>query len=181
MAHLKYNAHIGGGSHLPILIEIMAATDGPVLELGMGLFSTPYLHWACYDTRRKLVSYESKESFNNLFVFDDPREVGNKYEEYHQIIYVPDNKWDEVDLFAEHWSVVLVDHAPGRRRRVEINRLSIHADYILVHDSDDLPKHKEHYRFDEIYPLFKYRYDYDKVFPRTTVLSNFKDLTWLSK
>jgi len=175
--HLKYQAHIGGGSHLPILMKIMTITTGPVLELGMGLFSTPYLHWACYDSRRKLVSCESKEGFNNLFVFNDPREVDNRYEEYHQIIYVPDNKWDEVDLLSEHWSVVLVDHAPGKRRKEEVKRLANKADYILVHDSDDLPKHIEHYKFNEVYPLFKYRYDYDKVFPRTTVLSNFKDLS----
>lgn len=175
--HLKYNAHIGGGSHLPILMKILAMTEGPVLELGMGLFSTPYLHWACYDTKRKLVSCESKEGFNNLFVFNDPREVNNKYDEYHQIIYVQNNKWDEVDLLSVHWSVILVDHAPGKRRKEEVKRLANNADYILVHDSDDLPKHIEHYKFHEVYSLFKYRYDYDKVFPRTTVLSNFKELS----
>ena len=174
--HLKYNAHIGGGSHLPILIQIVNMTEGPILELGMGLFSTPYLHWVCYGTQRKLVSYESKKEFYDLFVFNDPREVNNKYG-FHDINLVENNNWDAIDFSTEHWSVVLVDHAPGKRRKEEVKILANLADYILVHDSDELPKHVAHYKFYEAYPLFKYRYDYDHVFPRTTVLSNFKDVS----
>jgi hypothetical protein len=171
---INAHMHIGGGSHLPILSKIMNMTEGPVLELGMGLFSTPYLHWACFDTHRQLVSYENKRDFYGLFVFDDKREAGNAYD-YHQIGFVENSDWDRVDL-SGHWCVVLVDHNPGPRRKVEIRRLAQLADYIVVHDTDD--KNDWYYKYSEVYPLFRYRYD-TKIYPRTTVLSNLKDLSSL--
>jgi preprotein translocase subunit YajC len=53
----------GYGSHLPILIKLVEMTDGPILELGSGLFSTLFLHWACFLKKRKLVSYDNDEEF----------------------------------------------------------------------------------------------------------------------
>lgn len=170
MKQINFHNHLGGGSHLPLLIKLLEMTDGPVLELGMGMFSTAFLHWACYDKKRKLVSCESKPDFMELFDFHDKREEGNDIS-YHQVVFVED--WDEVDL-SGHWSVVLVDHAPGPRRKEEIRRLANSADYIVVHDTNG--RNNWHYNYTEIYPLFKYRYDYDKAYPFTTVLSNFKDL-----
>ena len=172
---LNYHPHIGGGSHLSILMKLVNMTEGPILELGMGLFSTPYLHWACYDNKRTLVSCENKKDFHDMFIFNDHREANNDYT-YHKMIFVEDSDWDKIDLVDRHWSIVLVDHNPGPRRKEEIRRLANSADYILVHDSDDLNKHHRHYKFPEIYPLFKYRYD-NNIYPRTTVLSNFKDLS----
>ena len=34
-------------SHLPALLACIAVTHGPVLELGVGHFSTPHLHALC--------------------------------------------------------------------------------------------------------------------------------------
>jgi hypothetical protein len=153
----------GDGSHLPVLIKIMSLTKGAVLELGMGTFSTPFLHWACYPEKRRLVSYDNvpdlltwSQSFIN---------------EYHQIYLVED--WDSIDL-SEHWSVALVDHAPTGRRRHEIRKLADHADYVIVHDSQ--PDRERWQKYEHIYPLFKYRKDFGLENPMTTVLSNFKDL-----
>src|SRR3954454_11711777 len=36
-------------THFPVLIKLIQMTDGPVLELGSGLFSTPLLHWLCFE------------------------------------------------------------------------------------------------------------------------------------
>lgn len=170
MKKISAHMHIGGGSHLPILMRIMNITDGPVLELGMGLFSTPYLHWACYEQKRKLVSCENKNAFYNMFIFDDYREKDNGYD-YHEMKFVID--WDKVNI-SGHWSVVLVDHNPGPRRKVEVARLADSADYVVVHDTNG--RNDWYYHFTEVFPLFKYRYD-TKFCPQTTVLSNFKDLT----
>jgi hypothetical protein len=166
---IKAHMHIGGGSHLPILIKVLRLTDGPVLELGTGLFSTPFLHWACYPNR-KLVSYENKEEFFNTWNFDDKREAVNDYS-YHQRYLVTD--WDKIDI-SERWGVVLVDHNPGPRRRDEIKRVANNADYIVVHDTDD--KNDWYYKYAEYFPLFKYRWD-SKIYPRTTVLSNFFEIS----
>lgn len=154
------------GSHIPALIKVINKTSGPVLELGMGLFSTPYLHFACYPDR-KLVSYESNKNFYDwLSPFK-----GN----FHEIKFVED--WEKIDI-SEHWSVVLVDHEPFSRRKEEIKRLAKSADYIVVHDTN--PRLDRKSRYSEIYPLFKYRHDFNREKPYTAILSNFKDLSKLS-
>ena len=169
---IKAHMHVGGGSHLPILIKVLSLSDGPVLELGTGLFSTPYLHWACYDAKRKLVSYENKKEFFDTWNYEDKRESNNDYS-YHQRILVENNEWDKIDI-SEHWGVVFIDHNPGPRRREEMKRVANNADYVVVHDTDD--KNDFYYKYAEYFPLFKYRWD-SKIYPRTTVLSNFKDLS----
>jgi len=171
---LKAHMHAGGGSHLPILIKVLGLTDGPVLELGTGLFSTPFLHWACYPNR-KLVSYENKKEFFNTWNYDDKREAGNNYDSYHTRILVED--WDKIDI-SEHWGVVFVDHNPGPRRREEMKRVANNADYVVVHDTDE--KNDWYYKYSEYFPFFKYRWD-SKIYPRTSVLSNFKDLYEFTK
>ncbi len=153
------------GSHLPALMKVINISDGPVLELGMGMFSTPYLHFACYPKRR-LASYENdKEVYNWLNIFKS---------DYHEIHLVED--WDKIDLFG-HWSTVLVDHNPTSRRREEIKRLAQSADYIVVHDTN--PRLDRKYKFSEIYPLFKFRKDFNREKPYTSILSIFKNLSSL--
>lgn len=173
MKSLKYNCHVGEGSHLPVLMNIFNITDGPVLELGMGLFSTPYLHWACYEKKRKLVSCESRLEWIEIFDFSDKREVRNDYGGYHTVYHVED--WDAFDVLQEHWSVVLIDHAPGPRRHVEAARLANNADYIVLHDTNG--RHDFHYHYTKIYPLFKYRHNTSKIYPESSVVSNFKDVS----
>ena len=154
------------GSHLPHLIKVINKTRGPVLELGMGLFSTPYLHFACYPERR-LVSYENhKDFFDSLSPFKS---------NYHEIYFVTD--WDKIDI-SGHWSVVLVDHEPFSRRKEEIKRLAKSANYIVVHDTN--PRLDRKSKYSEIYPLFKFRKDFNREKPYTAILSNFKDLSKLS-
>ena len=149
------------GTHLPALIKAINATDGPVLELGMGIFSTPFLHFACYP-ERKLVSYENVGSYKNDF--DNFRST------YHQIHLIDD--WSKADL-SGHWSVALIDHEPAIRRKEDIKRLADNTDYIIIHDTN--PKTEHRFRYREIYPLFKYRMDFNYEKPHTTILSNFKD------
>jgi hypothetical protein len=148
------------GSYMPILIKILENTDGKVLELGMGL-STAMIHMMCLKTKRPIVSYESDNQWfekNKLYLTD-----------WHQLKFV--KGWDDADIDNEFWDVVLVDHHPARRRHEEVIRLANKANYIILHDTDIF---KNYYERSGIYSLFKYRYDYDKCFPATTVLSNFK-------
>ena len=154
-------------THLPILMKLVGMTNGPILELGTGIFSTPYLHWACFEKKRKLVSYERQPEYFEM--------VKQYICDYHQIYLVNKNCWDKIDIDAEHWSVVLVDHSPSKSRKDEVRRLANLADYIVLHDTDD--EYDLTYKYSEIYPLFKYRYDFAGLSPRTTVVSNFKDLS----
>jgi len=147
-------------TYLPILMKLVSMADGPILELGTGIFSTPYLHWACFETKRKLVSYEEKQSYFEM--------VKQYICDYHMICM----DLDKID--GEHWSIILVDQYPASRKET-IKKFVNSADYIVLHDSDE--KYDEIYKYSEIYPLFKYRRDFDKVLPRTTVVSNFKNLS----
>lgn len=155
------------GSHLPVLDKLLSLTSGPVLELGVGLTSTPFLHWLTSPKERPLVSYENDPAYYQEFVqFRDA---------CHRVCLVSD--WDEAEIERE-WDIALVDHAPAGRRIVDIRRLANWAKYIAIHDSHW--KMDRHYHYKEIYPLFRWRYDYkpyESVYmPVTTVLSNFVDL-----
>lgn len=152
------------GSHLPVLIKLVSITDGPILEFGLGMFSTPFLHWSCHQTKRSLVSYDNSKEFCE--------DYKNFNSDFHKIVFVDD--WDKIDL-SGHYSVVLIDHAPSRRRKEEVRRLANSADYIVIHDSQR--EVDRHYRYSHIYSLFKYVKEYNYAKPHVTILSNFKDLT----
>ena len=100
------------GTHLPLLIKAISMTTGDVLEIGMGLYSTPFLHWACFN-KRKLVSYDNDAEYFNM---------NKQYEEgLHEVHFVDD--WDSMDI-EKPWDVVLVDHGPSERRIVDIKKLA---------------------------------------------------------
>lgn len=149
------------GNHLPILMKLFSMTHGTILELGSGMYSTPYLHWACYPTKRRLVTYEDHPKwidFARMFVAD-----------FHTVHFVSD--WNSADL-SESWSIVLVDHDPisGRKRAEDVKRIT-HADYVVCHDSENGRDHV--YRYSTILRLFRYRWKYtDAGYPYTTVFSN---------
>lgn len=141
-------------------------TDGPILEVGGGLFSTPFLHWDCFPQKRELVTYENSPEWFNIL---------RKYRtDFHNIILV--DSWDDMPI-ERYWEIAFIDHAPAERRKVEIARLANFARYIIVHDSDK--RTETLYGLEEIYPLFKYRYDYTGAKPNTVILSNFIDLNKL--
>lgn len=155
---------MGWGSHLPVLIKVMEITDGPVLELGGGLYSTPYLHWECSRTGRKLVTIESNPDFYH--------KLKQYQSDFHDIVFVED--WDDAEIEAE-WEVAFIDHDPAERRKTDIARLAYNARYLVVHDTEK--KEERFYGYNEIYPLFKHVWKYRGVKPHTSVLSNFVDLS----
>ena len=152
------------GTHLPVLIKLLGITDGPILELGIGLYSTTYLHWTCFSKKRKIVSYENQAGW--IYYFEKYRS------DFHQINFI--ENWDELEV-KDFWDIILIDHGPDIRRGIDAGRFANNAKYIILHDSE--PKNDYRYRYSEIYPLFKYRFDFNEVIPHTTVLSNFVDLT----
>lgn len=158
---------IDWGSHLPVLIKLIPRTTGNILELGTGWYSTPFLHWLCMDQDRQLVSYENDKEYYKLF---KPAE-----NELHKVIFV--DTWIEADIKKE-WGVAFIDFRPKLERRKAVRDLANLAKYIIIHDSD--PEINRFYNYTSIYSLFKYRFDYKKFSPNTTVLSNFKDLEFLS-
>lgn len=153
-------------SHIPVLLKVMGVSSGPVLEMGTGFGSTILLHYLCREMGRSLVSYDNKMNYI--------REVESFHGGFHEVKFV--SNWDDADILKP-WSVALIDHVPKTRRRVDVARLANYAEYIICHDSEVRSSH--HYKYGEIYPLFKYRANYKNLMPHTVVLSNFHDLKGL--
>ena len=148
---------------MPVLINLVNRTEGDILELGSGIFSTPYLHWACYANKRKLVSYDNSPEFINLM-----QQYAN---DYHEVVSVTDYADAKIEKF---WSIAFVDHDPAFRRGIDAGRLANYAQFVVLHDSD--PRNDNDYHYPDIYPLYKYRWDFTEVVPHTTILSNFVNL-----
>lgn len=151
------------GTHLPVLMAALERTSGAVLELGVGAFSTPYLHWACAFARRPLLSVES---------VGDYAEWAKWYAGgLHEVLAV--DSFDTAPLEARFWDVALVDHSPSERRAVDVRRLANNCRFVILHDSNG--RFESSYHYSTVYPLFKYKRDYGELYPAVTVLSNYAD------
>lgn len=154
------------GTHLPLLTRLMDVTSGPVLEIGMGLYSTPLLHTMCQLQTRPLVSLDNDAKWY---------EENKKWQSDLHLIAPLVTDWDDTfeSLLDAHWSIVLVDEKPAKHRIKSIRFFADNANFIIIHDSE--PVSDKYFKYSWIYDLFKYRYDYTKLTPNTTVLSNFID------
>lgn len=151
-------------THIPMLVKTFELSEGDVLELGTGYFSTGILRWLCQMARRILYSYESDDFWYQKAI--------RKPVEFHKVIKI-DRDWSEAKI-ERHWGMALVDHSPDETRWKEIKRLASFAEYIVIHNTN--PKEAKHYGYEKIWKLFKYRYNYTKLNPNTTVVSNFHNL-----
>jgi len=170
----KLKMRISGnyGTHLAPLIQCMGRTHGDVLEMGMGYFSTPYLHYQCLLSERHLTSYDNDKGWVKRFSYSTFS--NHKYQgRYHDLIYV--KSFDDAKI-EKPWDVALIDHSPSERRIVDVRRLSDYAKYIVIHDSNDDRHGRKEYKYQEVYPLFKHRKVWDKEDRHATVLSNFESL-----
>jgi len=151
------------GSHFPILATAVARTVGPVLELGCGDWSTPMLHYMCKN--RYLLSADGDLEWLRKFAggYSCPRR--------HEFRHVPN--WEQWTALEDlHWSVALVDCAPGEERWKLIKRLAHRCMYIVAHDSETDYKSGGNYQYDKIIPLFEYVSEFCRFRPYTLVLSN---------
>jgi len=152
-------------THIPMLVRAFDLSEGDVLEVGTGRYSTPILNWLCTVAKRYLYSYES----SNHWYHKAQRYAGT----YHYVIQA--SNWEQATFDQRHWGMAFIDHSPDGRRPVDIARLANLVDYIVVHDTE--PEHDEIYGYGTVWDLFKYRYDHTRLWPNTTVVSNFKDLS----
>jgi hypothetical protein len=135
------------GTHMPMLIKLIPITMGDILEMGMGWYSTPLLHWISMDQNRKLVSYENDKEYYDIF-----KDAKN---DLHEISYV--EAWEDAHIKKE-WGVAFIDFRPKIERRKAVRDLANLAKFIIIHDTD--PRSEKFYGYNKIYPLFKYRFDY---------------------
>lgn len=160
-----YKDDLSWGSHLPALLACVAATDGPVLEVGMGYYSTPNLHSACRG--RQLVSIEADAAFASRF--DDFEDIVHGRPSGHVIVKRP---YDDVlpGFGKTHWSVVFLDESPGDDRGKHLAMIP-DADYYVIHDwgAPQIVAGVE-----PLIPKFKHVKVCKRFTPHTLVLSNFR-------
>jgi len=148
-------------THMGVLVKALSLSQGTVLELGAGLYSTPILHWICKEQNRKLITYENDPLFHKLArSFRSPN---------HKIKWV--DSWDDMD-FKSRYGVVFIDHHPEGRRGTDVINFKDSAEYIIVHDSNRVEK----YNLEEAFDDFKYVHTWKECKPWVTIASNFKDL-----
>jgi len=152
-------------THLPMLIAAVCKTSGPILEMGCGEYSTYILHEICKLNCRRLVSTEEKLEWFKKFEY--------LRTDWHEFYFVRD--WASfVLLDSVKWDVVFVDHAPGERRKFDIDRLRNNATYLVIHDTEEAG-----YQYEPVLQSFKHRFDYKKLNPWTSVVSEFCSLDFL--
>jgi hypothetical protein len=147
------------GTHLPVLKRMVEITTGPVLEMGMGDYSTPFLHRFC--PNRLLVSLDSHTDWVNKF-----SQLGSAT---HKIKTEPN--WDDTTHYLQSilWDVVLIDHLPFERRAIDIKLLMHNTRFMVVHDTEPMGSYVCNY--EPVLRLFRYRWEFKKFKPYTTVVS----------
>lgn len=153
-------------SHLPLLWEALEATEGEVIELGIGNGSTPKLHEYCKQRKRSLFSYE-----NNLEWYRKFEHLRNSH---HSIEYTQD--WLEpIQRHRYTIGVLFSDEAPGFIRKYNIAMFSQNAKIIVAHDTEEKSDHG--YLFSLVEPLFKYQKKFILDGVGATAFSNFIDVS----
>lgn len=148
------------GSHLPALLACIGATKGPVLELGVGHFSTPALHALCGAMKRSLISIESNDEW--LVQFKP------QYSSKQHRLYKSDGNHTDCTV-QPHYGVAFIDHSPGGKNRAEcFDMLIEHSDYVVVHDYE---KDNE----EAIAPLLTgIKHHITKTYPPPTLVASMK-------
>ncbi|KAK2160607.1 hypothetical protein LSH36_129g01121 [Paralvinella palmiformis] len=159
--YLSYPLDFGYGSHVIPFLASIWVTDGPILEMGSGWYSTPVAHRiSILEHGRKLLTADTKYDWLKYFLVF----ASNN----HRLYYVRDgnnqqtaddvqvvNSWDDIGKQSEHWGMIFLDHAPGERRKVDLERLRGKADLLVIHDSQ--PKAGRAYKSQKLLATFKHR------------------------
>lgn len=155
-------------NHRYLLWDALEKTSGDVIEMGCGDGSTPFLRQYCKDTGRKLYSYEgNQEWYNRMRQYED--------DTYKIILLkgadVNGQIWDHVAASHLNPSVVLIDHAPGERRKIDVKLFLSKAQIIVMHDTEPAADHG--YQMRQFKPQFKYWRDHTSEGAWASIASNF--------
>lgn len=145
------------GSHIPILSWAVVNSNGPIVELGCGNYSTPLLHAIAQN--RPIYSFETNDSW--LSQFRDLKTNNHQFFNNNGLEFIKNNKF----------GVAFIDGDANTRRKA-IELLKDNANLIVVHDTNA----EEIYNFREIFKQFKYVEYHFRMFPWTTILSNIKEI-----
>lgn len=184
----------GFGTHQALLVAAMVATEGDIIEMGGGWYSTPLISAFSVSGGRQAYTLETGE-----YVYDI---LKRHTTERHTVSLIPGFSFSRAGQFAispgkdpdyyislqrdflnDFWShylakagtstvsVTFIDQAPGFLRVPAIQFFANKSEYIITHDTE----HVAHYGYEPILSSFKFRWDFQLHRPCSTIVSNFRD------
>lgn len=126
----------------------------PILELGCGQGSSPYLTQYCKDEGLERMAYDFNREWADL--------CGGVYVE----------NWDIIP-WRRDYAVALVDESPGEQRKFSLQRLH-HVQIVVAHDTE--PAADYGYLMRDQLKKFRYMLDYESEGAWATIVSNFIDV-----
>jgi len=149
----------GAGTHLPLLASVIAiARPGGVFEIGTGHCSAPLVAEMCRAMGRDW--HVADHDMTWLHNVDDLAPLA-RYELLSPV---------SLDMTPTPWAVVFIDSSPPLDRLSVLQKLRGHAEFFVIHDTDnqggDLADLLEYFK------TFPHRYDYTRMRPWTTVVSD---------
>lgn len=154
-------------THQPTLFAACRQTDGPIVELGVGEYSTIPLHEAF--PGRIIVSVEYDWEW--LYKF---KHLANAT---HFFALVRD--FTHYELPVRRAGVVFVDCDPALQRQLCVRKYADQADFIVVHDTEPTNWQPVEvfpgYGWGDCFDRFKYRWDDTTQERWTTVVSNVRE------
>jgi len=173
------------GTHQALLVAAMLETQGPILEMGGGNYSTPLISAFANSQRREAhtietgpAMYQFLKRFSTPFHkiwpvsgYDfavDGRFLPRADTTRAQYIAIQaDFLRDFCKAHPQPWSVVFIDQAPGYLRGPAIEHFADAAEFIVTHDTELV----EPYGF-ECLSTFRHRWESRLHVPHTTIVSN---------
>jgi hypothetical protein len=174
-------------THQRLLLASCLRTQGPILELGCGWYSTPLLHEIARAQQRKVYTVD-----NN---WDWLAEYQKFDTEYHEIILI--GWWGELlkKVKEGYFGVVFCDQGQPAEREYAIRELVSKADVFVLHDTEEgfaygydrllgYSRYNDQKDFDKMrkkgvspYGMFRYQWTDHCQKAWTTVASNTVDVT----
>lgn len=155
-------------THIPVLAACFLVTNGPILELGSGNYSTLLLRQMCKVTGRSLTTVEWDVQWMTACSSSMPSSS------WHTQILATENIENIPAIMETDWSVILLDHWPSWKREFDLPKIANKAELIVVHDSD-----QTNLNLGPVLETFKFQDTWKLRHPWTTVVSNRRPIDFL--
>jgi hypothetical protein len=163
-----------GSAAIPLTVSALLST-GDILELGMGMYSTPLLHNLGAHSNRHVVSVETNLEWLQKFIIYNSTRT-------HKLYHLSKS---ELNLYGLNklWGLVLVDHGDAAARSLNVLNFSKLAMIVLIHDAEQSSEHMYNYVKNKLRDAYKYSCKYSPFSSKektsttsTLILSNFINL-----
>ena len=169
------------GTHLPVLLEAILHTTGPVLELGSGHYSTRLIR-VCAGAfpARRFVTCDNQRDW-----WERVKDLASAN---HEIVCEPWTERFVAEALARRqpWDVVFVDEAPAQHRCPEIKRLRNVTELFVVNNVEPDPRGDAPYRpvyrgYADLLPTFRFSHVYKRYPVWTGIYSDSPLPEWVGK